>query len=365
LLSPAALPGAGSSPGTGALRCPVHERCGGCPLLGLGGEARAALARAEVERLLHAAGLELPARVAPSFRPAPDPFGYRNRVRLALGPGAVPRFFNPEKAAGCAVLSPSVIEGIEALVERARVEPTLLAGFAHLELRARDELGRWGLRCTPLPGAASPPAPVLGGEWLVGVSGSSEHAMPCQRWRVTETCCIDVPLDAFLQVNLAVNRALVDWVVTRSLASGARSFADLFMGAGNFTLPLLERGLSGVGAERHPGAVAAARGVARERGFCAELLAGDALTLAERWSLAGRKLDVVVCDPPRAGLGERAPIVARLAERSLVLVSCRLDSACADAARLVAHGFRIESVALFDMFPQTRHVEAVLWLERC
>jgi 23S rRNA (uracil1939-C5)-methyltransferase len=362
-LTPAALRVAGSSRDSGAPRCPVHERCGGCPLLGLAGEARAALACAEVERSLHAAGVDLSAHAQPSFFPAPDPFGYRNRVRLALGPGAVPRFFNPEKAPDCVVLAPSVLEGIGVLTERARAEPALLAAFVHLELRARDELGRFGLRCTPAPGAVAP-APVLGAEWLTGVSGSSESAMPRQRWRVTDECCIDVPLDAFLQVNLAVNRALVDWVVTRSSASGARSFADLFMGAGNFTLPLLERGLSGVGAERHAGAVAAARDVASERGLCAELVAGDAFSSAERWSAEGRRFDIVVCDPPRAGLGARAPSVARLARNSLVLVSCRLESACRDAARLVAEGFRIESVALFDMFPQTRHVEAVLWLER-
>jgi 23S rRNA (uracil1939-C5)-methyltransferase len=362
---PAAPPPRGSSRAAGVSLCPVYERCGGCPLLGLPAEARGALACAEVERLSSASGLDLPGQARPSFYPAPDPLGYRNRVRLAIGPGAVPRFFNPEKVPGCAVLSPSVIEGIGVLTERARAEPALLAAFVHLELRARDELGRFGLRCTPAAGAAPPPAPALGAEWLTGVSGQAEPAMPRQRWRVSDECCIDVPLDAFLQVNLAVNRALVGWVVTRCQASGASTFADLFMGAGNFTLPLLACGLSGAGVERHAGAVAAARDVASERGLCADLVAGDALAIAERWSDAGRHFDVVVCDPPRAGLGARAPSVARLAKRSIALVSCRLDSACADAVRLVAEGIRVESVALFDMFPQTRHVEAVIWLERC
>jgi 23S rRNA (uracil1939-C5)-methyltransferase len=346
------------------LCCPVYARCGGCPWITLEDERRRDMLLAELMRSLRAAGVELGAGNSPSWHRSPEPLAYRNRVRLRVGADGVPCFFNPEKARDCAVLSPSVRQGISLLSARACTEPSLLAPFVHLELRARDELGRWGLRCTPRAGT-EPPAPELGAEWLTGVCTPASDAMPCQRWRVGDGCCIEVPLDAFLQVNLAVNRSLVAFVVGRLVASGARSFADLFMGSGNFALPLLASGLVGMGVERHAGAVVAARRVASAGGFDASaLVAGDALVVAERWGAEGRRPDAVVCDPPRAGLGPAAPVVARLARRSIVLCSCLTDSACRDAARLVAEGFVLESVALFDMFPQTRHVEVVLCLER-
>jgi 23S rRNA (uracil1939-C5)-methyltransferase len=105
--------------------------------------------------------------------------------------------------------------------------------------------------------------------------------------------------------------------------------------------------------------------VAGERGLAAESFeCDDARAAAARWARAGVRLDAVVCDPPRAGLGSSAPWAARLAKRWLVLCSCRPEALCADLRRIVGEGFAIEALSLFDMFPQTRHVEAVAWLER-
>jgi 23S rRNA (uracil1939-C5)-methyltransferase len=182
---------------------------------------------------------------------------------------------------------------------------------------------------------------------------------------VADGVWVEVPLDAFMQVNGAVNRALVSHVVRGLAQRGAGEFADLFMGAGNFALPLLAAGARGRGAERHAGAVAAARRVARARGLDGEgFSAGDALPIAERWLAEGVRFDAVLCDPPRAGLGALAGAVARLTRRWLVLCSCRPETLGADVRRLCGEGFAVDAVSLFDMFPQTRHVEAVVWLDR-
>lgn len=349
-------------------RCPVQAACGGCPLFGESDAARVEWQLARFERLGRAAGLALP---APSWHAAPAPFGYRNRLRLRVNERGEPTFFNREKAGDCAVVAPGVLAAMAELIGAARADPALLAGFSHLELRDRDVLGRYGLRCARRPDAPGavrrePAAiPALGAHWLAGATPCSPGAMPCQRRQVTREVCIEVPLDAFFQINDTVNRLLVAHVVEGLAQRAARDFADLFMGAGNFALPLLAAGLTGRGVERHAGAVAAAGRVALERGFAAEsFVCDDAGAAAARWVQAGVRVDAVVCDPPRAGLGAGVESAARLAQRWLVLCSCRPETLCADLRRLADAGFALEAISLLDMFPQTTHVEAVAWLER-
>jgi tRNA/tmRNA/rRNA uracil-C5-methylase (TrmA/RlmC/RlmD family) len=117
--------------------------------------------------------------------------------------------------------------------------------------------------------------------------------------------------------------------------------------------------------EANAGAVNAALSAARAQRLCfAAAAAGDAAAGALAWVNAGLSVDVVVADPPRAGLGSARLAVTRLARRNVVLCSCNPRSLVRDVAALVAEGFRVESVTLFEMFPQTPHLESVVWLER-
>jgi 23S rRNA (uracil1939-C5)-methyltransferase len=168
-----------------------------------------------------------------------------------------------------------------------------------------------------------------------------------------------------LQVNTEVNRSLVAHVREGLLARHTRTFVDLFMGAGNFALPLLGCKLKGYAAELHPGAVRAATRAAAAQGlaFC-EVRSGDAGAAAHDWSAQGLRFDAVLCDPPRAGLRETTAAVLQLAQRTLVYCSCKPKTLCSDVARVVAAGFTVEEVTLFDMFPQTAELEVVVWLRR-
>jgi 23S rRNA (uracil1939-C5)-methyltransferase len=347
-----------------AARCSVHAQCGGCPLMPAAYAAQAASKSSSLRALFDGAGLELPDLIWSS---APDWLAYRNRLRLAVSHDGQPRFFNPHKSSQCVALTPSVLDGLRELVGWARHEPRGLAAFSHLELRGADALGRRGLRCVVRRDRAgeqvAPPA--LAEDWLVAVTPGPAAAVPCQRWQVTEGVYVEVPLDAFMQVNSAVNAQLVAHVVDGMSRRGVRSFADLFMGAGNFTLPLLAAGLSGRGVELHGGAIEAAQQAARAQGLASEgFYASDTRLQVSAWLEQGQSVDAVLCDPPRAGLGASAPLVARLARRWLVLCSCQPETLCADIARILPEGYRVQSVGAFDMFPQTRHLEVVAWLQR-
>ena len=77
------------------------------------------------------------------------------------------------------------------------------------------------------------------------------------------------------------------------------------------------------------------------------------------------KPDVVVVDPPRAGLSQK--IVRRVIEceaKKIVYVSCNPTTLAPNAAQLVEAGYRLTRVRPVDMFPQTPHIECVALFER-
>ena len=97
----------------------------------------------------------------------------------------------------------------------------------------------------------------------------------------------------------------------------------------------------------------------------ARFFAGDArLALPELLERAGRP-DVLVVDPPRAGLSRK--VVHRIADaspRRIVYVSCNPTTLAPNAAELESLGWSLRRVRPVDMFPQTHHIECVALLER-
>lgn len=354
--------------------CDRHARCGGCGLMPLHYEAQRVEKLQQFARHWSTAGL--PATEIGWVLSDEAPVGYRNRVRCQVTPEGQVRFFNPEKIATCPVLEPSVLAGVDLAQRVALDHPAAMRDVTSLEVRGHDALGtgavRYRRRLEPeaetLQRAelervhrelvSAWPAP-----WLV--AGLDDDPIPCQRWYVTRDVWALVPVDAFMQINTAVNRLLVDHVRNGIVQRGAKRFADMFMGSGNFALPLLSEGLEGYAVEAHAGAVRAAVRAAGEQALeFTTADAADAASWALGWVERGLSVDVVIADPPRAGLGAAVVPIAELAASTVVLCSCNFRSLVRDVLALLARGFRVEHVALFDMFPQTPHLESVVWLER-
>ncbi len=97
-------------------------------------------------------------------------------------------------------------------------------------------------------------------------------------------------------------------------------------------------------------------------------VAGDARHTASEAGLAelgAPRPDVVVVDPPRAGLHpDVTTFLCELAAPRLVYVSCNPKAAVGDLGVLLAGGYRILRAAPVDLFPHTPHVECVFTLER-
>jgi 23S rRNA (uracil1939-C5)-methyltransferase len=181
-------------------------------------------------------------------------------------------------------------------------------------------------------------------------------------------CGLDFEIshNAFFQTNTEMAERLYGVAAELAALSGGERLFDLYCGIGTIGLTMAARAGEVWGLELIPQAVADAERNAELNGIeNARFLAGSARTalrpLIER---AGRP-DVVLLDPPRAGLSQK--IVRRVLEceaQRIVYVSCNPTTLAPNAAQMVEAGYRLTRVRPVDMFPQTPHIECVALLEK-
>ena len=171
---------------------------------------------------------------------------------------------------------------------------------------------------------------------------------------------------SFYQTN--TGQALKLYTVARDFAalSGTETVYDLYTGTGTIAQFVASRAARVVGIEYVPEAIADARINAAANGISnCSFFAGDMKDILTDGFIAreGRP-DVVILDPPRAGIHpEVARVILRAAPQRIVYVSCNPASQARDLAAF-SQQYRITRVQPVDMFPHTMHVENVCALER-
>jgi tRNA/tmRNA/rRNA uracil-C5-methylase (TrmA/RlmC/RlmD family) len=177
-----------------------------------------------------------------------------------------------------------------------------------------------------------------------------------------------VPLDAFFQVNSAGAEALVELVLELAGDVTARDVWDLYAGVGLLSLPLARAGAHVLAVESVRSAADAARLNAELAGLDVTVIDERVERVTARGAGGDRSLpapELVVADPPRAGLGRRVveDLVAMTPER-IVLVACDVASLARDVRDLTELGYRLERAVPLDLFPMTHHVETVAAFRR-
>jgi 23S rRNA (uracil1939-C5)-methyltransferase len=158
---------------------------------------------------------------------------------------------------------------------------------------------------------------------------------------------------SFAQVNAGVGAALHAYVLDRARAHYPASLIDAYAGTGATAIPLAAQGIRVTALELDREAVEQ----------CAKHLPAGSRAVAGRVEdLLPHALpaDVVLLNPPRAGVHERVPAALETAAalpRAVIYVSCDAATLARDLARMPR--YRIASLHAFDMFPQTAHVETV------
>ncbi|MDE2137055.1 MAG: 23S rRNA (uracil(1939)-C(5))-methyltransferase RlmD [Gammaproteobacteria bacterium] len=367
-------------------RCAHFGICGGCVLQHLDPAAQLAAKETELrEALARVARVEPRRWLAPLAGPV---WGYRRRARL--GAKYVYRKervlvgFRERAApyvadlAGCEVLaSPAgaLIAPLAALIARLTIREQL----PQIEVAVADNGTALVLRVLEAPGAADLALlrefaashrvrVYLQPAGLASVRALDEAPAARLNYALPE---FDLTLEFlptdFIQVNGAVNAALVARAVELLELTPAARVLDLFCGLGNFTLALARRAGAAVGVEGETGLIERARGNAVLNGLgnavfhVADLAAEPAD--AAPWLKGG--YSHVLLDPPRTGARAVLGAIARLAPARVLYISCHPGSLARDLMELVhQHGFTLEAAGVVDMFAHTAHVESLALLVR-
>jgi 23S rRNA (uracil1939-C5)-methyltransferase len=366
-------------------RCQHFGVCGGCALQHLHPDAQLAAKDQELKDNLARVARVMPQEWLP---PLTGPvWGYRRRARLGAKfvrkKGRVLVGFRERAApyvaelARCEVLSPpagellaplaQLLDGLSIREQVPQIEVAVADNASALVLRVlapptpedRTRLQAFalqhGLRLFLQPGGLSSVTELDGG------GAPLSYRLPA----------FDVELNFaptdFIQVNAAVNAALIGRAVELLELQADSRVLDLFCGLGNFTLPLARRSARVVGVEGDAALIERARANARHNGLDNVEFHVANLTDPE---LAGapwlqQPFTHVLLDPPRSGAREMLAALARLAPGRVLYVSCHPGSLARDLAVLVhEHGFTLAAAGVVDMFPHTAHVESLALLTR-
>jgi 23S rRNA (uracil1939-C5)-methyltransferase len=172
--------------------------------------------------------------------------------------------------------------------------------------------------------------------------------------------------NAFFQTNTEMAERLYGIAAEMAGLAGNERVFDLFCGIGTLGLSLASRAGEVWGVEIVPEAIADAEQNARLNGIeNVHFRTGDARKEIRPLLEEAGSPDLVVVDPPRAGLSKK--VLRRVIECDaprIVYVSCNPTTLAPNAAQLTDAGYRVRRVRPVDMFPQTPHIECVALLEK-
>ena len=166
---------------------------------------------------------------------------------------------------------------------------------------------------------------------------------------------------SFFQVNAGLTGKMVDHLLGQLPVSSSTTLLDVYCGVGLFSAFFAGHVGRLVGVEASPSAC---------EDFLANLDEFDNVELYEAPAEAVLPSldvvpDIVIVDPPRAGLAKRASdAILVQSPPCIAYVSCDPSTLGRDAARLIAAGYRLKLVTPFDLFPQTYSIESISIFEK-
>ena len=368
------------SPSRVSAPCPFFGACGGCQYQQASYEAQTAMKAAILRETLERAHLREIPEIAVVSGP---PFEYRNRIRLHVQSNPFALGYRRRNThallpvTACPIAAPALQQGIEAL-SRAGAKIGLGAWAREMDLFVNHDasallLSIWTDR------SARDADRMLSEAWprlqeiLPALVGTGVFAAEKDRGktRLLAHCgeeslhypvgehAYRISLGSFFQVNRFLVENLV--VLVTQNQRGATAW-DLYAGVGLFSLPLTRQFEEVVAVESAPGSVRDLRD--NLQGTRSRVVAADTAAFLRHAREQRRPPpDLVVVDPPRAGLGrEVTSLLAAVNPRNVTYVSCDPATLSRDLAALLESGYRLRKLHLVDLFPQTFHLESVAHL---
>lgn len=336
------------------------DHCGGCQLqhLAIGAQrrTRSAIVGAAIRRLAKREVSD------PEVEAAPDDWGYRTRISLAVQAGGRRIGFHRAGQAGkvfdlrrCEIAAPELQRLWSGLRELRSVLPP---GLSRLGLRI-DRAGALHVLLEPTEqtvwnGAARLQAELARKGRAVTIWWQPPDGAP----RTLAGAIEAFPATVFEQVHPVMGDRVRAWAIDQLGDIGGKHGWDLYAGIGETTSALATRGATVESVESDRRAVA----LAEQRGPSAGV-SRHAGTVEEQIRRL-KPAQFVVTNPPRTGMHERVTAgIAAVGPAMIAYISCDPATLARDLTRL-GDAYRIRALRAFDLFPQTAHVETVTLLER-
>ncbi len=382
--------------------CPVFETCGGCDFQHISQIAQAEYKQAILEDHLSRSGLFSQENIA-AFLQSPaaarDLLGYRQRIRLQVDrrTGTLGYFrarsHSIQAIRACPIARPEINRVLEKMHGSASLSH-LLHETQELELLLSPDDGMLILlfhhRRKPRPADEAAAKDLV--ETVAGIKSISftvkGYAMFGPYGAVAERSESSVVLDnvlritlsadligksigmalepgGFCQVNLRQNETLIRQFLEWARCSKEERALDLFCGMGNFSIPLAFSAGEVLGADLQGSAVRSAKANAVAAGLSnCRFVKSSAVDFARELLRTGDSFPLILLDPPRSGCAEVIPLVAGLATKRIIYVSCDPATLVRDLGHLQRIGLRVRAMRMIDMFPQTHHMETITLLEK-
>ena len=168
---------------------------------------------------------------------------------------------------------------------------------------------------------------------------------------------------SFFQTNILAIEKLYTEALSLIKDPDGKTVFDLYCGTGTIAQIMSLRAKKVIGVELVEEAVEAAKENARLNGMVnCEFIAGDVLEILDR---IRDKPDIIVLDPPRAGVHPKAlEKILNYGVNQIIYISCNPRSLVENLSFMQYFGYQVKSVKAFDNFPYTKHIETVCLLER-
>jgi len=357
--------------------CNAFGRCGGCHYQHITYPAQLKLKEESLKDCLYhpvkAGSLDL----LPCI-PSPADRAYRIRAQLKKGKAGgreVLGFYERKshilvEATECPLLHP-LANGILKSLQRQLEKRERGFSIRGADIQVSPDEGK-GLIRLWMEGSCSPRMAEILGREIPGVKGVALEGKQKITWgELTLTyhwpgilgkraLITQASYDSFSQVNPYQNWNLMRRVLELADLTGEEKVLDLYCGSGNLTLPLAQRASRVWGVDLDRRAIQNAAENATTNGLpnCV-FLAASVREGIERVLGETDSINLVVLDPPRAGVIAALESLTLLRPQKILYVSCEPPTLARDLVRLRELGYVEKRVQALDMFPHTYHIEVV------
>lgn len=339
--------------------CDYFQRCGGCHYQHINHTSQATIKSRIFQEQLKKIGKLLEPNILPILT-AQNWLGYRNHVQLTPNQFGKLSFVHQNLQLGLVPVSRCEIasEKINEVIQSLEFDPDL--GITRVSIReGKDDL----LVVIESELTDVPEVNVEGGYSVIHTSHGHNVVIAGDDHVHIQVLGVlfKVSAGSFFQVNTRMAEEMIGIILSEAKLKPDDIVLDLYSGVGLFSAFIAPLVCEVIAVEESKSATA---------NFVENLDRFDNVSLyeadvAEVLSQIQLKADVVIIDPPRAGI-ERSVLdqITGMAPRTVIYISCDPSTLARDLARFISNGYDLRFAQPIDMFPNTYHVESVSILDR-